>query len=265
MFEQIILGTVQGIAEWLPVSSEGMIILTERVVFNRVDIFETAVEQALFLHLGTFLAAFCYFFPKIKEYIKACFRFPQSDTESQQVIVFLLLSTLISGGLGILLIKAVSSWASQVDPAGRAITALIGLLLIGTGILQLKTRDTGHRSLKDLTVKDGIILGIVQGLAVLPGFSRSGLTVSALLLRNFNKTHALELSFLMSLPIVLAGNIFLNVGQTTPWEPERLIGLVFSFLFGILTIHGLLKLAQKVNFGLFVIFFGLLTIASVFV
>jgi len=114
---------------------------------------------------------------------------------------------------------------------------------------------------KNLTWTDGIILGIAQGFAALPGLSRSGLTVSALLLRKFDNALSLRLSFLMSLPIVLAGNILLNFNELT-WSKGTFWSLLFSFLFGLLTIHFLLKIAKKINFGLFVLFFGILTILS---
>ena len=92
---------------------------------------------------------------------------------------------------------------------------------------------------------DGVLLGVAQGLAALPGLSRSGLTVSVLLLRKFDGATALKLSFLVSLPIVLFGNLFLNLNDFA-FSAEALVGLFFSFLFGILTIDLLLKAAKKI-------------------
>jgi undecaprenyl-diphosphatase len=99
-------------------------------------------------------------------------------------------------------------------------------------------------------------------LAVLPGLSRSGLTISALLLRKFDNASALKLSFLMSLPVVLGGNIVLNFKYFT-FSTELLLGLIFSFIFGLLTISLLLKIARKVNFGWFVLIFGVVMIISI--
>ena len=101
----------------------------------------------------------------------------------------------------------------------------------------------------------------MQGIAVIPGLSRSGLTISGLLFRNFDETVALKLSFIMSLPIVLLGNIILNFSDFV-FIKEMFFGLMFSFIFGLMTIHLLMEFSRKVKFGFFVIFFGLLTILA---
>ncbi|TGH65482.1 undecaprenyl-diphosphate phosphatase, partial [Escherichia coli] len=92
---------------------------------------------------------------------------------------------------------------------------------------------------------DGIFLGLMQGLAALPGFSRSGFTITALLFRKFNDTTALKLSFLMSLPIILLGNIILNYDEFK--ISIELVGLLTAFIVGIVSIHVLLALARKIN------------------
>ena len=115
----------------------------------------------------------------------------------------------------------------------------------------------------DLGWIDAVLLGVVQGLAALPGLSRSGLTVSAFLLRGYDKAEALRLSFLMSLPIVLAGNILLHFAA-----PQITLALAaavgMACLSGVVTIHLLFQLARKINFGIFVLGFGLLTLSAVF-
>jgi undecaprenyl-diphosphatase len=104
----------------------------------------------------------------------------------------------------------------------------------------------------------------VQGFAALPGFSRSGLTISALLLRKFDETAALRLSFLMSLPIVLGGNVLLNLKDGFVLSAGAVFGLVFSFVFGIFTIHVLFRVARKINFAYFVLGFGVITLVAAF-
>jgi len=261
MFEQIILGIIQGIAEWLPVSSEGLIVLAQTNLFHSFGNIEDAIRQALFLHFGTFLAALLYFRRDVRKLIETIFSYKSQPQETQKLFSFLLITTMISGALGLLLIKTLSSIASQLESQGTIITLIVGCLLLGTAFLELKAKKGGYRELRELTIMDSIVLGIVQGFAALPGLSRSGLTVSALLLRKLDKTYALKLSFLMSLPIVLAGNLVLNFNALV-WSAETLVGLFFSFIFGLATIHLLLKLAEKINFGYFVLFFGILTILS---
>lgn len=258
MLEQIILGIIQGVVEWLPVSSEGILTLIQTNFLGSQSI-RHSIQQALFLHGGTFLAAAIYFRKDIVTLIKSVVSFKKAKRETKNLFAFLIISTIVSGILGITLLQILSHLETQILLMGKAITLIIGLLLIITGFLQIKTKETGKRKIVDLSLVDSIFLGIAQGLASLPGFSRSGLTVSALLLRNFRKELALKISFLMSLPIVLGGNILLNFDGLF-FTTEALVGLITSFVFGLITIHLLLKLASRINFGFFVLIFGAVTI-----
>jgi len=262
--EQIILGIVQGIAEWLPVSSEAALVLVKINIFGSSQSLSQILKEALFLHLGTFLAALVYFRNDVLQLFKSASTFKKSDQETKGLLVFLVLSTAISGLIGFFVLKIIDNTTINLETAGKTVTLIIGLLLIITGGLQIKSKNSGARKIIDLKISDGVLLGLVQGLASFPGLSRSGTTVSALLLKKFDKKTALKLSFLMSLPIVLIGNILLNVGDLA-LKGGSLLGLASSFVFGIATIHLLLKLAQKINFGIFVIGFGILTIGSCFV
>ena len=253
MLEQIILGIVQGIVEWLPVSSEGVLILIRTNFFPIEQGLEETIREVLFLHLGTFLAALLYF---RKDVWKVW--------ENKKLFNFLLITTLISGILGYSLLKLFINLEEDLVLSSKIITLIIGLLLLITAYLQIKVNKRGDREIKDLNNKDSWLLGLMQGLSALPGLSRSGLTVSTLLLRKFNSHDALKLSFLMSLPIVLAGNIVLNLNSFS-FSLELFVGLIFSFVFGLLTINLLLKIAKKINLGYFVLFFAILVIASIFV
>ncbi|MCK5580062.1 MAG: undecaprenyl-diphosphate phosphatase [Candidatus Omnitrophica bacterium] len=263
MLEQIILGIIQGITEWLPISSEGMIILTKTTFFKDPGSLDTMIQEAIFLHLGSLLAALIYFRKDVALLCQSLLQYKKADPENQKTLIFLVIATFISGTIGIGLLKLLSLFTGLFTSKLKFITLIVGLCLLVTAYLELRSSKSGHRSAKDLTLRDGILLGIAQGFSALPGLSRSGLTVSVLLLSNFDKGAALRLSFLMSIPIILAGNIVLNA-RNFAFSPELLVGLFFSFILGISTIHGLLKLAQKINFGYFVLFFGLLTIAAAF-
>ena len=136
-------------------------------------------------------------------------------------------------------------------------------MLLITGLLQLKVKKQGVKKETEIKNSDGALLGLAQGVAVLPGLSRSGMTVSSLLLRKFDDTTSLRLSFLMSLPIVLIGNILLSLNEFV-WTSTAIYGLLFSFLFGIATIHILMKISKKINFGYFLIIFAALMGISIF-
>ena len=264
MIEQLTLGIVQGIAEWLPVSSEGLIVLIKTNLFNQPPNYEELIRHALFLHLGTFFAALIYFKKDVGILCKSIVQYKSQTQETKKLFNFLFFTTLISGILGICLLKLMVNLVEHFEATGKSITLIIGFLLIGTGILELRASKPGYRNLSNLKWTDSLITGIAQGFASLPGFSRSGLTMSTLLLLKFDKEHSLKLSFLLSLPIVLAGNIILNYDQMIFSAPS-LIGLGCSFVFGLITIHLLLKLAKAVNFGYFMLIFGSITILSFFI
>ena len=265
MLGQIILGIIQGVFEWLPISSEGVIVLAVENFFNQDQGIESVIRYVLFLHLGTFLAALIYFRKDVFRLVKALFSYRSASLQVQKTLKFLIISSLISGILGFILISFLADLLEdQLRISTKGIILIIGLALFITGLLQIKAKKTGYKGVKELKVRDGLLLGLVQGLAVLPGLSRSGLTVSVLLLRKFDDAVSLRLSFLMSLPIVLAGNIILNFGDVVFLE-KAVWGLLFSFIFGIITIDLLLRLAKKVNFGYFVIFFAALVTISAFI
>jgi undecaprenyl-diphosphatase len=264
MFEYILLGAVQGIAEWLPVSSEGIITLLKLHFFPTDSLFDV-VRDALFLHLGTALAAIVYFHKDIFALTFDLFHFHDASHRQKRTIIFLVISTLVSGVLGLLLLTLIPE-ESLTEQTARTFTALIGVLLLITGGLQLYNKGrSGNKSAADITLKDSAVLGLAQGCAALPGLSRSGLTVAALLLLGYAKQESLRLSFLMSIPIVLLGNVILNADSMTSFDPHALIGLVSAFVFGLLTIDLLLRVARKIEFGYFVLFFAILTLLAAFI
>ncbi len=263
MLEQIILGAIQGITEWVPVSSEGCIILAKTKLFHSAAPINQLINYALLLHLGTLLAALVYFRNEIAGVFAAICNYKESAEGSRKLLLFLALTTVISGGLGFMVVKLFAGVIYTFPKAGAALTIFIGCLLWVTGFLQWRAKDTGTRTVNDLRVHDGILLGILQGLATLPGLSRSGTTIAALLLTKFDKQQALKLSFLMSMPLILFGNIILNIKHFTSVNVS-LVGILTAFIVGLASINVLMKFAQKVNFSIFLFFFGSLMILSVF-
>jgi len=261
ILESIILGIVQGITEWIPISSSAMISLILANFYNITDP-ATLIETALFFHLGTFFAALIYFRKEATQVFITLFNYKKSNEEEKKTFNFLFWSTLISGIIGIIILKLLSS--VDLSLTGKTITLIIGLFLLFTGIIQIKIRYGSLRAVKDIKPNDSVVLGIAQGISTLPGISRSGITISSLLLKKFDDTTALKLSFLMSLPIVLIGNILLNLNSFY-FSLAGLIGILVSFIFGLLTIHVLMKLSKKINFGWFVLVFAVLMLFSVLI
>jgi len=138
MYKSIILGAVQGLAEWLPISSEGLILLTNIKLFGGGELTDM-IKQALFLHLGTFLAALIYFRSDVVKLVKTPFSYSSSDTETKKIFNFLFLATLISGILGFILLELLGNLESSIELTGKVVTLIIGLLLLVTGIMQNKS------------------------------------------------------------------------------------------------------------------------------
>lgn len=261
--QQLILGIIQGITEWLPISSSAMIALVSANFFQITDM-NLILKSALFLHLGTFLAALFYFRKEVYELIETAFKYKYSDEKNKKTLKFILISSLITGIIGLIVLQLFTSFQTYLEFTGKTITFVVGIFLLFTGIIQIKIKSRGLKEERKLNNKDSIALGIVQGLATLPGISRAGITTSTLLLKKFDDTTALRLSFLMSLPVVLLGNIALNLKEFTLTN-TAIYGLLSAFLFGLLTIHSLMKISKKINFGWFVLIFAGLMILSVLI
>lgn len=255
MGESIILGMVQGIFEWLPISSQGNLVLLMVGVF-KIGTAE-ALKYSIFLHIGTLLAVVIYFRKDIVRIIKNLKSYkPEFKEKHNGLISFLVVSTIITGAIGFPLYKLISGFSIR----GEFFLGLIGFALIITGILQKISFKKKIEEEKMLTMKDSVLLGIVQGISIIPGISRSGITISAFLLKRYSPKQGLYLSFLMSIPVLFVGSVFLPIIDGFPKIPviNLILGLVFSFIFGLITIEILLKLSQKIKFWLFCVIIGFL-------
>ncbi len=240
-----ILGIIQGITEWLPVSSEGQSILFMIRYINISP--EDTISLAIFLHLGTMFAVLIKF---RKEFLATL----NPDSGLLRILV---ITAACSGVTGIPCYLALK----HTFTSGEGTTLLIGVMLILTGIiLSLPSRRNAHRTREEITTKDLVITGLVQGFAILPGISRSGITITTLLLRNVEQKSALAISFLISVPVVL-GAMLLDIGSITEVQPTNiLIMFVTSFIAGYITMDILIRFAERVNFSLFCIALGAVTV-----
>ena len=240
-----ILGILQGITEWLPVSSEGQSIL---FMIRHINISPgDTISLAIFLHLGTMCAVLVKF---RKEFLSVI-------NPNSGLMRILAITAACSGITGIPCYLALK----HTFTSGEGATLIIGVMLILTGIiLRLPSHKSAHRTREEITTKDLVIIGLVQGFAILPGISRSGVTITALLLRNIEQKTALTISFLISVPVVL-GAMLLDIRTISEVQPTNiLIMLVTSFITGYITMDLLIRFAEHVNFALFCIALGTITI-----
>jgi len=262
LIQSIVLGIAQGITEWIPISSEGVTVYLGVNFFDGISATEL-IRLSLYLHLGTFLAALFYFRKDVMVLLKQLISYRNADQATKNTLNFYLVATTVSGLLGYGFIRLVEGLEGALDFTSQAIIIALGVLLLITGVVQLGKKNAGDRDVSNATLTDSILAGVAQGLAVLPGLSRSGMTVATFLLRGFGDSQSLKMSFILSLPIVLIGNILLNTASFV-FTLELFLALTLAFLIGISTIHALLRFAKKVRFGYFVVVFGVLVLASAF-
>jgi len=237
---QIIVALIQGLVEWLPISSEGQVVL---FLYN-FDLVppEDIVSLVVWLHLGTALAVIVRYPRVILDIL---------SLKDRQLFRLLLIATLSTA------ITAVPLYFFLRDTllSFEFVNVLVGgLLFITAVVLYLPTR-TGNGSIdttKDVEDREAASTGLVQGLAVLPGLSRSGVTISALLMQRIDKETAMRFSFLMSVPAVLAIFVLEIVSGSTlpssvgPLDLVLIEGIVFAT--GLLSMEFLLRLVRRISF-----------------
>lgn len=233
MFDYIILGIIQGIFEWLPISSEGVVAIAGRFLIKGID----PLETALFLHLGTVLAVLLYF---RKDWLEIL------TLKNKVLFRFLAISTIISGIIGLILYNSLIK--NMAVGGGLLLITGFGLLFTAYFHKAKKTAGIGFDKLS-------VITGILQGLAVIPGFSRSGATIFGLSLGKLSPAEILKTSYLMSAPVVLMMSLYLF------WQNPVLIlevwpALIFSFLAGFLSLDFLLRAAGRIDFFRFILLFA---------
>jgi undecaprenyl-diphosphatase len=251
-----LVGLLQGVTEWLPISSSGQVLVFIKGMGVDAD---TALALAFFLHFGTLFAVLVRLRKDVHGVLVAI---PRWRTEP--LVRYLLATTLVSLPLGLVLVLALEGIFEEHDLSGLGVTVLVGGLLIVTGLVLRAAKDRiGDRNVGDTDATDWTILGLAQGLAALPGISRSGMTVSALLMRKVDADEALRLSFLMSIPVTIAVVAYEVVrGDVVSLGAQVIIpGVVGSFIFGYLTIDGLMALSRRVRWDIFCIGFGAIAVA----
>ncbi len=257
----IILGIVQGLTEFLPISSSGHLVLTEKI-FN---IHTENIYLEVFLHFGTFMAVVIVFWKDILGIIKALWKkiFAKEEVIGSVNYVNLFLCLLIgsvpAGILGMLFKNFVESSFKS--------TQFVSIMLIITGIFLFLTRFSKTKK-NSVGFLDSLIIGLAQGLALLPGISRSGWTIGAGLFRGVKGTKVAEFSFLLSLPAILGASVLKlkeSIGQNLPSKTMALYlsGALFAFLLGYLTIKFMLRILKKGKleyFGYYCIIIGILSL-----
>ena len=250
-----ILGFLQGLVEWLPVSSEGVVAGVYALIFDAS--LDEAVGFALWLHVGTVPSVLIALRRDIIDIVREFLTRPQTPSS---IVRFLVITTLVSGVVGLPLLLTLSDISSV---GGTAATGLIGCFMLVTGYIQLRRREESDEHVREeLNLVDSLLVGVAQGLAVIPGLSRSGMTVAALLSRRVDRKRALTLSFLLSVPASLAASIYVGIDSGLVFEAEAVLAACVAFVVGLLTIKALMVAVAKMNLGWFVTAVGAVMIVG---
>ena len=247
----MLLAVVQGITEFLPISSSAHLILLPHL--------DGAADQGLAfdvaIHLGSLLAVMLYFRRDllpilIDSSLRVVGR--TASTRYSQLGKHLFLATLPIILIGAMLYElALGDLRNPIVIAAASI--LFGLLLWYADL-----RGTRERTLESMSVTDAIMIGLLQALAIIPGTSRSGITITAALLLGFNRTDASRFSFLLAIPAIFLSGVLVGyklfIMETPVNWSAMLLGAALSFVFAWLAIHYFLKLIEKTGMLPYVIY-----------
>lgn len=260
LVKALILGLIQGLTEFLPVSSSGHLVLAQ--YFFGIE--EGVVAMDVVLHLGTLAAVIIFFFGDIMRLIRAVpYLFSKKGGEGVQgdkrVIWMLVVASVPTALMGFLLSDFFDRMFATpvVVPFTLLITA--GLMLWANKLLH------GRRTLSRMRPMQALWIGIFQGLAIMPGISRSGSTIFASLIQGFEREEAARFSFLLSIPAIIGATVFkINdiVGLTSSYALPLLIGFLAAAVSGYIAIQFLFTLIKRQKLHVFSIYCAAIAVIS---
>lgn len=271
ILQSIIMGIVQGLSEFLPISSSAHLVITSNLykVLKGLELTQESSQEIfldIMLHLGTLIAVLIYFRKDIIEIIKAFLSAVKSKDFSDnnaKMALYILIGTIITVVIAFPLHDVAENLVYS--------PAIVGLLLIFTGIL-LFSAEAFSKRIQDksdkIDLKTSIFIAIAQGLAALPGFSRSGLTIATGLLNKKDRLTAARYSFLLSIPIILGASMVYPIIKIDFHEFANynwnaiILGTIVSAIVGYLCIKYFLKFVGKYSlafFGYYCIIIGALS------
>jgi undecaprenyl-diphosphatase len=253
LLSALLIAVVQGLTEWIPVSSSGHLVLTEKILgYQGGLMFDVA------LHFGTLMAVFVYFGKDIVDIVEDFLK-GKWKSENVKLGLFLIIATIPAAIAGYLLrgVFEIAFSSLMVVGAGFAVSGMF-LLIASLGFKKLGKENSWWKS---------FLIGCVQILSLFPGVSRSGTTISSGILSGLDEKKAVRFSFLMAIPIVFGANLLAVGNQTLP--SELIWATLVSFVVGLIAIHILFKyvLTSRKNlrwFGVYCLLLAALVLFSVF-
>ncbi len=247
--QAIVLGIVQGLTEFLPVSSSGHL----RIVPALLGWDDPGTSFTAVIQLGTMAAVVIYFWKDLWRITTAWFASLRDKTRRQDLDArmgwYLIIATIPIGLLGL-------AFKDQITSGARDLRLIAGTLIVG-GLVLLYAEKVGSRrkSVADVDTRDGVAIGLAQSLALVPGVSRSGATISAGLFLGYKREDAARFSFLLSIPAVVLSGLFSlkDVGEHNgPGTSATIIATIVSFVVGYAAIAWFLRYLTSHSTAVFV-------------
>ncbi|MDR1327734.1 MAG: undecaprenyl-diphosphate phosphatase [Heliobacteriaceae bacterium] len=260
LIQAILMGIVQGLSEFLPISSSAHLVFTSNFykVFKGIEIVHSNEEVFfdIMLHFGTLIAVFIFFRKDITEILKALFKGDFSEPKAKTGL-YIILGTVIT-----------VAFALPLDGFAEKLVfspSIVGILLAVTGVVLIWSERNSNKTLtpplsqgeREVSLKQSVIMAFAQGLAVLPGFSRSGWTIAAGLFSGLDRVTAARYSFLLSIPIILGASMLypfikLDLHELNTYNWHAIItGTVVSGLTGYLCIKYFMRFLSKFSLSVF--------------
>ncbi len=252
--EIFILGFIQGVAEFLPISSSAhLIIFRDLFGIGAGMSHDMELTFDIALHFGTLLAIFVFFFKDFVKMISKGFTKGVKDDDGK-ILWFLVAATVPAAIVGVLFEDVIENVVRSKYVVIALALAVMGIIIFLADKYSKQTKD-----IKKMTLKDAVIIGCSQVFALIPGFSRSGTTIAAGRVLGLDRESAAKFSFFLSAPVVL-GAVVLQLFKGSVISVivanigTFILGILVSFIIGILCIKYLLKYLQKHNFKIFMIY-----------
>ena len=272
-FEAIILGLVQGLAEFLPISSSGHLALLQQAFGIHED---KVLLFAVLLHVGTLISVFIVYWKDIWELIvELCLTIRDlctgkglrlAERPIRKLGVMIIVATIPTAIIGLVFSDFFDSLYNSVIPIG------VGLIITGFLLIFAEKKGEGNRGIQQMNFRNAIFIGLVQGVAICPGISRSGSTLFGSLICNLDRKVAVKFVFLISIPSILGSAVLeapaaLEAGVTAAEVGPVLVGMLVAAVSGLVAIKTMIKIVsdKKLSYfsyyvwalGLFVVLYGI--------
>ena len=272
-FEAIILGLVQGLAEFLPISSSGHLALLQQAFGIHED---KVLLFAVLLHVGTLISVFIVYWKDLWELIvELCLTIRDlctgkglrlAERPIRKLGVMIIVATIPTAIIGLVFSDFFDSLYNSVIPIG------VGLIITGFLLIFAEKKGEGNRGIQQMNFRNAIFIGLVQGVAICPGISRSGSTLFGSLICNLDRKFAVKFVFLISIPSILGSAVLeapaaLEAGVTAAEVGPVLVGMLVAAVSGLVAIKTMIKIVsdKKLSYfsyyvwalGLFVVLYGI--------